>query len=100
MSAAARRARRWRKFSIAAGAVASAMADESRGKPKIKGTAWRGPRGTGSVAGGESGTALGSPAPLLSSLLAAATASPRSLRHWHLSTRKPVWGSWVVCWLR
>jgi len=41
------------RVSIAAGAVASAMAAESRGKPKIKGTAWRRPRGTGSAAGGE-----------------------------------------------
>jgi len=42
-----------RMFPAAAGAVASAMAAESRGKPKIKGAAWRRPRGTGSAAGGE-----------------------------------------------
>jgi len=79
-----------RMFPAAAGAVASAMAAESRGKLKIRGAARRGPCGTDSAAGGESGTALGSPASLLHSLLAAATGSPRSMRHRHLSTRKPV----------
>jgi len=33
--------------------LVSAMAAESRGKPKIKGAAWRRPHGTGSTAGGE-----------------------------------------------
>jgi len=88
-----KRAAAWLAYAhvpVAAGAMASAMAAESRGKPKIKGAAWCRPRGTGSAAGGEKGTALGSPAPLLHSLLAAASGSPRSLHHWHSSTRKPV----------
>jgi len=73
------------------------MAAEPYRKPKIRGAAWRGQRGTGSAARENQGTAVGSAVLLLHGLQATAIGSSRSLRHSQTPARKPVWGSWVVC---